>query len=137
MRIAVTSQNFRTITGHAGRARRFMVFVGEPDSEVREVVRFDLPPDMAMHGFDETRGHPLDGTDVLITAGCGEGFARRLARRGIRVVATRETDPQAAVQAFLAGRLIPAPTCDEHDGHEHDEPEHGQHGEAHTCGCHH
>jgi hypothetical protein len=26
MRIAITSQNFRTVTGHAGRAGRFLVF---------------------------------------------------------------------------------------------------------------
>jgi len=26
MRIGVTSQNFRTITGHAGKTRRFLVF---------------------------------------------------------------------------------------------------------------
>ena len=26
MRIAVASQNFRTVTGHAGKSRRFLVF---------------------------------------------------------------------------------------------------------------
>jgi len=41
MRIAVTSQNFRTITGHAGRARRFPVFVGETAGRVPGAVRQD------------------------------------------------------------------------------------------------
>ena len=119
MRIAVSSQNFRSITGHAGKARRFMVFENSDDGEVREVVRFDLPPEMAMHGFDDSRTHPLDGVNVLITASCGEGFARRMQLRGVRVVVTGANEPAAAVRDFLAGSLAPPPD----DGEE-------------ACGCH-
>ena len=32
MRIAVTSQNFKTITGHAGKSRRFLIYDLEPGS---------------------------------------------------------------------------------------------------------
>ena len=39
MRIAVTSQNLRTITGHAGKTRRFIVFEAEPGREPVEVDR--------------------------------------------------------------------------------------------------
>lgn len=134
MHIAVTSQNFRTVTGHAGKARRFLVYEVGAGADIRAAGRLDLPLDMAMHGFDDRNIHPLDGTDVLITAGCGEGFVRRMARRGVRVVATAETDPETAVHAFLAGCLKPpAPHChDDHAEHGHDAAS----DDTHACGCH-
>lgn len=106
MRLAITSQNFRTITSHAGRARRFLVVdTGALSVEAR---RLDLAPEFAMHGFDDAKVHPLDGVEVLITGSAGDGLARRLAKRGIRVVCTAETDPSRAVEDFLNGCLKPA-----------------------------
>lgn len=126
MRIAVTSQNFREITGHAGRARRFLVFDVDAGASVREAERLDLPKELAMHGFDDRQSHPLDEMDVLITAGAGDGFIHRMAVRGIRVVTTSETDPEIGVHAFLAGCLkAPRP----HVPHDHDHA-------GHVCGCH-
>lgn len=125
MHIAVSSQNFRQVTGHAGHARRFLVFkVGDANS-VDLVDRLDLPKELAIHGFDDRQPHPLYNVDVLITGGAGEGFKRRLAMRGVRVVATGETDPETAVKDFLTGTLK-APEAHDHEGHE------GHEG----CGCH-
>ncbi|MDD5249567.1 MAG: NifB/NifX family molybdenum-iron cluster-binding protein [Rhodocyclaceae bacterium] len=139
MRIAVTSQNFRTVTGHAGRARRFIVFEVAGGEAPRQVGQLDLDADMAIHGFDHRARHPLDDMDVLITGGAGEGFVRHLAARGVQVVATAESDPQLAVAAFLAGRIMSASGSCNHDhgdldaeGHDHD---HGV-GSAHACNCH-
>lgn len=41
MRIAVTSQNFKTVTGHAGKSRRFLIYEARPGAD--PVDRFDLP----------------------------------------------------------------------------------------------
>jgi len=101
MKIGVTSQNFRTITGHAGKARRFFVFE-DADGELTEVDRLDLPKEMAMHGYNGPEPHPVDALDVLITAGCGDGFKRKMAARGIHVVMTSETDPQEAARKVAA-----------------------------------
>jgi predicted Fe-Mo cluster-binding NifX family protein len=131
MKIAITSQNFRTVTGHGGKARRFLVYAISPDTTVTEMERLDLPIDMAMHGFDDCQQHPLDEVDYLITGGAGAGFVQRMARRGVRVVTTAETDPEIAVHAFLAGCLKPpAP-------HDHDPGHAEEHGESHSCGCSH
>lgn len=111
MKIAISSQNFRTVTGHAGRARRFLVYNVGTDSTVIEATRLDLPIYMSMHDFDDRRPHPLDEAKILITGGAGDGFVHRMMRRGIRVVTTAETDPETAVHAFLAGCLKrPSPT---------------------------
>lgn len=107
-KIAVASQNFRTVTPHAGKTRRFLIFRVEPGEVPEESERLDLPPEMAFHEFQDANPHPLDGVQVLIVGSCGEGFIRRLARRGIEVVATAETDPRQAIADYLAGSLKPA-----------------------------
>ena len=126
MQIAVTSQNFRSVTGHAGHARRFLVFRIDDTQSVSLVDKLDLPKELAIHGFDDRQPHPLYDMDVLITGGAGEGFKRRLAFRGVQVVATGETDPELAVRGFLTGTLM-APEANHHD---HAGDEHG------GCGCH-
>jgi len=125
MRIGVTSQNFRTITGHAGKTRRFLVFEAAPGTEPLEVERLDLPPEMSLHEY-HGEDHPLFCLDALITQGHGQGFGQRLARYGVRVVATAATDPLAAVTALVAGQPLAAPLPHDHD-HEHgNDHGHGQ-----------
>ena len=135
MRIAVTSQNFRSVTGHAGRARRFIVFEAAAGAPAREVERLDLDAAMAIHGFDPRARHPLDDMDVLITGGAGEGFVRHMTARGVRVVATGETDPALAVAAFLAGRVQSASAGCSHDHSDLGDDAH-DHGDGHACDCH-
>lgn len=113
MKIGVTSQNFRTITGHAGKTRRFLVYEAGMDGSVQEAERLDLPKEMSMHEF-RGGGHPLDALDVLVTGGCGQGFMRRMATRGVRVIATGETDPAKAVDGVVAGAELPPPLSNEH-----------------------
>lgn len=112
MKIGVTSQNFRTITGHAGKTRRFLVYESQ-QAEIQEVERLDLPKAMSMHEFRGDR-HPLDALDVLITAGCGQGFVQRMAAKGVRVIATSETDPLKAVADLVAGTPLPPPVPHTH-----------------------
>jgi len=121
MKIAVTSQNFRSITGHAGKSRRFLVFEADGAAQAHEVARIDLPKEMSFHEFHGAGPHPIDGVDAVITASCGAGFARRLAGRGIRVAVTPEQDPLCAVQAFAEGRLPPVDprSMAAHDHHHH------------------
>ncbi len=124
MKIAVTSQNFRSVTGHAGRARRFLIYDVQPGSEPVEIERLDLPKDLAMHDFHGQGPHPVDAVDVILSEGFGDGFARRMAVRGIVAATTKETDPLAAVKAYLAasaaGQAIPtAATCACGHGHAH------------------
>lgn len=105
MKIGVTSQNFRTITGHAGKTRRFLIFSQDADGQWLESARLDLPKEMSMHEFSGT-DHPLDTLDVLITAGCGQGFRHKMASRGVEVIATAETDPALAVKLWASGQTL-------------------------------
>ncbi len=114
MKIGVTSQNFRTITGHAGKARRFMIFEVS-NGQVCKTGEFDLPKEMSIHEHPAGAAHPLDNIDVLITASCGEGFLMRLAERGVKVILTGETDPFAAVSAAASGASLPPPAAEEEE----------------------
>ncbi len=107
MKFAVTSQNYRTITPHAGKTRKFLIFEAEPGSDPVESGRLNLPREMAFHNFHGQSEHPVDQVDVIIVGSCGEGFIRRLAERGVQVVATSETDPVKAIKDYLAGSIKP------------------------------
>lgn len=125
MRIAVASDDFRRVTGHAGKACRFLVFDVADGVAPREVERLDLPPDLSIHEFRCDGPHPLFGMRAVIAGSAGAGFVRRLAERGVAAVTTAETDPMTAVARYVAGTLAPAGAHD----HDHD------HGGGGGCGC--
>lgn len=114
MKIGVTSQNFRTITGHAGKTRRFLIYEATDANSVKEVDRLNLPKEMAMHSYRAAEPHPIAVVDVLITGGCGEGFFRRMDSMGVQVIATAEKDPLRAIQAVIAGEALPPPEPHDH-----------------------
>lgn len=148
MRVAVTSQDFRTVTGHAGHARSFLIFEVQPGSEPIEVARISLVKEQVIHEF---RGgaHPIDGVEVLLSQGFGAGFAQNMAARGITAVRTEKSDPIDAVKDFLACQqagfaLATEPSCDcghdhEHGHgtghHHHHDHDHDHHHGDHDCGC--
>lgn len=119
LKIGVSSQNFRTVTGHAGKGRRFMVFETFDGMEVQEAGRIDLPKEMSLHEWNGQGEHPLFELDMLITASCGDGFIRKMGSRGVQVRATSETDPVTAVKAWLAGTLAAAAPHEHDHHHEH------------------
>lgn len=116
MKIAVTSQNRKTVTGHAGKCRKFWVYEVDAGQTLSKTL-LELPQTQSFH---ESHGqaHPLDDIDVLITGGMGEGLQRRLRQNGIEAAATSATDPDQAVAAWLAGSLPPA-AAEAHEHHHH------------------
>lgn len=130
MIIAVTSQNFRTVTAHAGKARRFLVYDVQPGAQPVEIDRIDLPKEMSFHAFHEDAPHPVQtaGVERLVTGGCGEGFRGRMARLGIGLVVSEETDPLEAVRKAFTTTLPALDTLAGTAGQHH----HHDHG---GCGC--
>jgi Uncharacterized conserved protein len=109
-RIAVSSNDFRRVSGHAGQAQRWLVFETGADGVPVVVERLDLPPPMVFHRFKGPGAHPLDGVGVLITRFAGQGFLNKMRKRGIEVRQTRETDAEKAVAGYCAGTLPPPPS---------------------------
>lgn len=113
MKIGITSQNFRTITGHAGKTRRFLIYNVDEEGNIEELPRLDLPKEMSLHEY-HGEDHPVFDLDVIVTAGCGEGFHRRLGSRGIVVIVTSESDPEAAVRTLAKGESLSPAAPHEH-----------------------
>jgi predicted Fe-Mo cluster-binding NifX family protein len=116
MRIAVTSQNLRTITGHAGKTRRFLIYEAGADGNPTEVDRLDLPMELSLHDYHGD-DHPLFelGLSAIVTQGAGHGFVQRMARHGIQVHTTSASDPLQAVTAILGGQPLPGAAPHSHD----------------------
>ena len=108
MKIAVTSQNFKSVTNHAGHARRYIIFEVGDDNKPVEVECLDLPKEMAFREFDDSGEHPVDVAGVIISQSFGGGFARRMKRRGIIASITKKDDPVEAVLDYLeCGQCLP------------------------------
>ncbi len=124
MKIAITSQNRKTITEHAGMCRKFWIYEVHDQSVVCKNL-IELEKEQILHEVahaDSAAPHPLDGISLLIAGGAGRGLQNRLAVRGVQVVVTTVTDPDQAVADWLKGELAicTAPPHDcEHDGHHH------------------
>jgi predicted Fe-Mo cluster-binding NifX family protein len=122
--IAVTSQNHRTVTGHAGRCRRFKLF--DPATG-EETGGFELPLEGVLHEVDPLPGHPLAQAGTLITGGAGPGLRQRLAQFGINVYLTTTVSPEEAVREYIAGKpsaVGATSSCDHTHGHDHHHHDH-------------
>lgn len=113
--IAVAVNDDGSLSPHAGRALRWLVYAVE-NGNVEEVWRINLTAPGCLHEW-HVRGdgnrHPLHSVDVALAGSGGDGVIRRLAERGTQLVATAETNPLAAVNAYLSGTLLPGAGHDE------------------------
>lgn len=104
MKIAVTSQNRKSITEHAGRCRKFWVFITDNNKIVKREL-LELPKEQSFHESSQHEPHPLDDIDMLIAGDMGQGLMSRLERKGIQSLITKESDPEKAVLLYLKGSL--------------------------------
>lgn len=107
MKVAVASSDFTTVTGHAGRARKWLVYEVGEDGTPGTPQRLELASDEVFHYAEDGRPHRLDDVDALIAQSAGESFLKNMEKRGIRPVMTAETDPEKAVRDLLAEHVTP------------------------------
>tara|TARA_R110000851_G_scaffold197967_1_gene349114 strand:+ start:39192 stop:39545 length:354 start_codon:yes stop_codon:yes gene_type:complete len=84
MKIVVTSQNRKTVTQHAGRCRKFLLF-HITEGQVAKKKLLELPKEQSFRESSSQLPHPLDDIDVLITKGMGFGLAMRLDEKDIEM----------------------------------------------------
>lgn len=124
MRIAVTYENGEVFQ-HFGHTEQFKIYDVEEGKIVSsEVIDTNGSGHGALAGL-------LDGlkADVLICGGIGGGARMALAEAGIKLYGGVVGHADAAVEAFVAGKLAfnPDVQCNHHDHN---------HGEGHVCGDH-
>ncbi|WP_415034386.1 NifB/NifX family molybdenum-iron cluster-binding protein [Azonexus sp.] len=121
MRIAITSQNRRNITEHAGKCRKFWIYEVK-DHAICEKTLLELPLEQSLHAQRPNLPTALAGINVLISASMGRSLYLRLREQGVLPLIACEDDPDLAVRDFLSGKLL---TCSPNAPHAH--PSHATH----------
>ncbi len=115
MKIAIATQDFNMVNGHAGQTRQWLLYdLSSHRSEqlLPAPQRIDLEKAQVLHVFADDAPHPLDGVDIVVAASAGDGFIRHLKKRGAEVLLTGESDPAVAITRILAGEALPDPRFD-------------------------
>jgi hypothetical protein len=110
MKIAIATKDWETVSGHAGKARCWLLYELAPGLEAANLPapqRIELTKDQVLHHFRDEGPHPLDGVEIAVAGSAGDGFIRHMQKRGAEVLLTGETDPAAALARILAGEALP------------------------------
>jgi predicted Fe-Mo cluster-binding NifX family protein len=118
MKIAVASQNRREITDHTGRCRKFWIYEIESETIANKAL-LELAKEQSFHDSSPHNPSPLDGIQILIAGGMGNGLVRRLENRGIKPLITSETNPDKAVEGYLNDTLATKPAEPHEHNHKH------------------
>ena len=110
MKIAIATKDWQTVSGHAGKARCWLLYdlqPGKAGAPLPPPARIELTNDQVLHYFRDDGPHPLDGVEIVVAGSAGDGFVRHMKKRGADVLLTGETDPSAALTRILAGEPLP------------------------------
>ncbi len=110
MKIAIATKDWRTVSGHAGQARCWLIYDLAPGLErgaLPAPERVELAKDQVLHHFRDEGPHPLDGVEIVVAGSAGDGFVRHMQKRGAQVLLTGETEPSVALTRILAGEALP------------------------------
>lgn len=107
MEIAIATDDFENVAGHAGQSARWLLFDCQPGCEVGAAQRIALPKAQLFHHWEDTGPHPLDGVEVIVAKSAGDGFLRRMQKRGVAVLLTSEALADGALRKILAGEALP------------------------------
>ncbi|PMQ01261.1 MAG: iron-molybdenum cofactor biosynthesis protein [Dictyoglomus sp. NZ13-RE01] len=114
MKIAIASDDGRTISSHFGRTRGFVIFEIEDGKVLGEEYRPNTFTGHARglhhsgHGHYDTHGdiiNALRDCNVVISHGMGRRLYDDLRSAGIQVIVTEETDVKRALELYLSGNL--------------------------------
>ncbi len=106
--VAITCQNKKDISGHAGACRNYLVYKIIDNIIVsKEWLNLSIEEALhnTFHNATENPNHPLFQVDVLLTGGIGMGGIMRLKRYKVDAFIVSETNPDAAIKKLLDGTL--------------------------------
>lgn len=118
MKIAVTYQNGKTISGHAGRTNHFLIYTIE-DQKVIDKQDLELDKEQTFHnifhnGLEPVPEHPLLNVVAIIAGNMGPGFFQKMKMNNIDALNSDERDPNVAIEKLLEGKLEMMPLDENH-----------------------
>lgn len=124
IKIAITAQNRKTISSHAGACRNYFIYTIDDDgSYKKELIELAKNESLRYTFHDDTSEKPFNKLfemDVILTGGIGLGGVKRLAANGVIARIINETEPDLAIEKFLNRSLVFLEPEDHHkEGHKH------------------
>ncbi|MBI5132082.1 MAG: hypothetical protein HZA66_21780 [Rhodopseudomonas palustris] len=110
MKIAFPTNDWATISGHAGQTPNWLVYdltEHRAGQRLPEPTRIELTKEQLPHYFKDDGPHPLDGVELIVAGSAGDGYVRHMKKRGADVVLTGETDPATALAHVIKGEALP------------------------------
>jgi len=119
MKVAVPSNDGKTIAEHFGRAQSFILFeVEEGVIKSRQLADSQSPHHQGQHGNHQGPWFmpSLQGTDIIISRGMGRKAIAYFEQEGIKPVFTDLSDAEQVVIAYSQGNLqeCSRPDCGHH-----------------------
>ena len=121
MKIAIASDDRKTISSHFGRTKGFVIFEVEGKKIKGQEYRLNTFTGHArgLEGRHEANHHgpildALSDCKVVISRGMGRRIYNDLKEAGIEVLITEEMDVEKALDLYLSGKLVDKPEmgCD-------------------------
>lgn len=104
MKIAITSPNTKSISGHAGKCPGYWLYDLKNDGQIDKahikLSKAEVFKNVAGL-LSENPTHPLTGIEVFVTQSIGDGLLKRLEKDHINVIQTQETDPDLVIQRLI------------------------------------
>lgn len=140
-KIAVTVQNRRTISEHAGRCKNFLIYTIQ-NSVITNKYLLELTEDETLHNVFHNGPNSesiLFNMNILITRGIGEGAINKLATKNVVCLKVGEKDPDLAIEKLINGTLeaytpISVESCGSNCGqhkHKHEHTHNHNHSNKH------
>ncbi len=107
--VAITSQNKKTVTNHAGSCRNYLIYTIEDDQvtnkqtlelSTNETLKYTFHEDQS-----ENPKNLLFDVDILLTGSIGSGGINHLARQNVTAYIIEEKDPELAIEKLIKGTL--------------------------------
>ncbi|MCK5639000.1 MAG: hypothetical protein KAH67_09820 [Flavobacteriaceae bacterium] len=133
--VAITSQNKKTITKHAGECRNYLLYTIENDIVKDKKILELQDNEILKYTFHEDKSsnpkNLLFDVDILLTGSIGPGGVNKLAIQNVTAYVIKEKDPDIAIEKLINGTLEALAPVSHGHGHHH----HGHHGHNHDEKC--
>ena len=107
--VAITSQNKKTVTKHAGECRNYLVYTIDNDSIIDKKVLELQDNEILKYTFHEDKSanpkNLLFDVDFLLTGSIGHGGVNKLAKQNVTAYIIKEKDPEIAIDKLMKGTL--------------------------------
>ena len=105
LKIAVTAQNRKTVSSHAGACRNFFIYtINDDGSYSKELLELEKNESLRYTFHEDMSDKPQNKIfemDVLLTGGIGQGGVVKLATQNVLVRVIKETEPDVVIEKYL------------------------------------